>query len=180
MVTDERIRLFVAFQLPEHVVDALAKWQDGLPRSPAVRIVPRPNLHVTIAFLGARPRRELGDIVATLPGAAAAAGPPVLEPVRYRETRSVGMVVCSDEDGRAAAIADAVFQGLEALGVYEREQRSWLPHVTVVRFRKRPRSDPPLPAIGPFAPSGVAVYMSKLRPTGAQYEVLESVRLGGR
>ena len=56
----------------------------------------------------------------------------------------------------------------------EREARPWLPHVTVVRFRERPRLDPPLPSLGRFAPSGAAAFLSRLHPTGARYEALES------
>ena len=89
------------------------------------------------------------------------------------------MLVCDDRGGRAAALADDLFGRLEALGVYEREWRPWLPHVTVIRFRKRPRLDPVLPEVEPFSPSDAAVYLSRLHPSGAQYEVLESFALGG-
>ena len=34
--------------------------------------------------------------------------------------------------------------------------------------------DPPLPGTGTFVPSDAAAYLSRLHPTGAQYEVLES------
>jgi len=102
-----------------------------------------------------------------------------LEVKRYRETRSVGMLVLADPSGRATSLADRVQGGLEQLGVYERERRPWLPHVTVLRFRERPRLDPPLPQIRPFAPSGAAALLSRLHPSGARYEVLESCSLGG-
>ena len=49
--------------------------------------------------------------------------------------------------------------------------------MTVVRFRERPRLDPPLPAMGTFVPSDAAAYLSRLHPTGARYEVLERVSL---
>ena len=32
----------------------------------------------------------------------------------------------------------ALHERLEALGVYEREKRPWLPHLTVLRFREPP------------------------------------------
>ena len=51
--------------------------------------------------------------------------------------------------------------------------------VTVVRFRERPRLRPELPGLGAIVPSGAAVYLSRLRPTGAQYVVLEEFGLGG-
>jgi 2'-5' RNA ligase len=63
--------------------------------------------------------------------------------------------------------------------VYRREGRPWLPHVTVVRFRTAPRLRPGPPDLGEVSPSGVALYTSFLRRSGAQYDVLESVPLGG-
>jgi hypothetical protein len=47
-----------------------------------------------------------------------------------------------------------------------------------VRFRHRPRLSPPLPELEPFVTSDAAVYMSVLRPSGAQYSILESVAIG--
>ncbi|HST16041.1 MAG TPA: RNA 2',3'-cyclic phosphodiesterase [Gaiellaceae bacterium] len=177
MEAGDRLRLFCALRLPDDVLDRLTAWQaeHGL-----VRAVPRQNLHVTLAFLGSRPARELREIADELAGAARAAAPIVLEPVRYRETRSVGMVVLADGSGAATALADDLGTRLERAGVYRREQRAWLPHVTVSRFRERPRLAPPPPSVGPFSPSDAAVYSSVLRPDGAEYEALESVALGGR
>ena len=174
----ERVRLFCALRLPEPVLDVLEDWGAVFL---AERVVTRANLHVTLAFLGHRPRSDIDGVLAALREAAANAAPPVLRIARYRETRSVGMLVCDDEEGRATALAEDLHGRIERLGVYEREARRWLPHVTVLRFRKnRPRLAPPLPELGRFSPSDAAVYHSLLRPSGAQYAVLESVRLGGR
>jgi 2'-5' RNA ligase len=178
---DERIRLFCALRLAAETVDGLVAWQrlafDGVP---AVRPVARENLHVTLAFLGHRPERELEAIVDALRGAATSVAPPLLSVRGYRETRSVGMLTLDDEDGRAQALAHDLHRRLEALGAYEPERRRWLPHVTVLRFRERPQLRPEPPILRPFAPSDAAAYLSRLRPRGAQYEVLESVALGGR
>lgn len=148
-------------------------------RDRRVRLVPRDNLHVTLAFLGSRPAGEGAAIAAALRAAASVAARPVFEVAGYRETRSVGMLTLADESGRAAALADDLFGRLEQLGVYRREQRPWLAHLTVVRFRERPRLRPELPELPPFSPSDAAVYLSRLRPSGAQYVVLESFGLGG-
>jgi 2'-5' RNA ligase len=118
-------------------------------------------------------------ILDELRGCAARADRPALRAVRYRETRSVGMLVLEDEDGRAARLAGDVGERLETLGVYRREARAWLPHVTVVRFRTPPGLRPEPPDLGEVSPSGVALYTSSLRRSGAQYDVLESVPLGG-
>ena len=172
----DRLRLFCGFPLPDGVLDGIVQWQS---EQLGGRVVPRENLHVTLAFLGSRPREELLAVVDALRAAAKGAPAPTFEPVRYRETRSVGMLVLSDENGRATRIAEQLQERLEAIGVYRREQRPWLPHLTVVRFRERPRARPPLPDLGVFGPSDAAVYHSALRPDGAQYRVLESVALGG-
>jgi 2'-5' RNA ligase len=173
----ERIRLFCALQLPGEVLDALVSWQ--LEHLRGGRVVPRGNLHVTLAFLGSRPVGEVPAVTSALAAAAVGARDLRFRVRGYRETRSVGMVTFDDEGNRGRALAERLFDELEALRVYRREARPWLPHVTVLRFRDRPRLDPPSPDVAPFAPSDAAVYLSRLRPGGAEYEVVESVALGG-
>ena len=177
---DERLRLFVALRLPEEVVDAVAAWQASYLLGREVRAVPREHLHITLAFLGHRPAQELDAVVCALRGAAAAAGPDLrLAPARYRETRSVAMIVLDDLSGGVTALAEDVQARLEAVGAYRREDRPWLPHLTVARFRARPGLRLLPPAMGTFVPSDAAAYLSRLHPGGAQYAVLESVALGG-
>ena len=176
----ERLRLFAALPLPPDALERLTAWQHReLAAVGDARLVPPENLHVTLAFLGSRPAVEVDDILRVLADAASRAERPLLAAAGYRETRSVGMVVLADEAGRAARLADEVGEGLERLGVYERERRKWLAHVTVLRFRRAPRAQPPVPDLGEVSPSEVALYHSVLRPTGAQYEILQSVPLGG-
>jgi 2'-5' RNA ligase len=175
----ERLRLFCALRLPDDVVEELSSWQtDAFGEIEGVRVLGREQLHVTLAFLGSRPAGELAAIETELREAAFAAQPATLTVKGYRETRSVGMLVLEDEGGRAAILAVDLHERLERLGVYERERRAWLPHLTVIRFRQRPRLHPALPELGPFVTSDAAVYMSTLRPSGAQYSVLESVGVG--
>jgi 2'-5' RNA ligase len=167
---DEKLRLFCGLRLPDDAMDAIAAWQAGLDGG---RIVPRDNLHFTLAFLGWQPRSRLAEVVETLQRRCAEAAPFTFEVSGYRETRSVGMLVFTqDEDAQRLAL------GLQRdlLGHIERE--TWLPHVTVLRFRERPRLRPPLPDLGSVVTSEAAAYLSVLRPTGAEYVVLESVRLG--
>jgi len=173
----ERPRLFCALRLPDEALTALSGWQAAHLRGG--RTVPREHLHVTLAFLGHRPVAELGSILEALREAAAGAGSIRLLPERYRETRSVGMLALSDLEGGAVRLAEDLHERLERLGVYRREQRPWLPHVTVLRFRERPRLQPPLPDLGEFVPSDAAAYHSVLRSSGAQYVVVESFALGG-
>jgi 2'-5' RNA ligase len=174
---DERLRLFCAFTLPAAVRAELAAWLCELPRGTA-RLVAEESLHVTLAFLGPRP---VGDVL-SIAGAIRASlsiidQPPVFRPVRYRETRSVGMLILEDEHQRAGRVAADLHGRLEGLGVYRREARPWLPHVTVLRFRRPPRLQTAPPDLASFSPSGAAVYHSLPRRGGARYEVLDSVSL---
>ncbi|HLX20624.1 MAG TPA: 2'-5' RNA ligase family protein [Gaiellaceae bacterium] len=176
----ERLRLFLGLRLPEAALDVVETWQrEHLDR---MRVVPRDHLHVTLAFLGHRPAAELPGILEALRGAAGAVqGAVRLLPVRYRETRAVAMLVCEDEGGRAGLLAAGLQGRLESLGVYRRGARAWLPHLTVGRFRERPGLRPDMANMGTYVlvPSGASAYLSRLQRGGAQYEILETVALGG-
>jgi 2'-5' RNA ligase len=173
---DARLRLFLALELPAGTLDVLRRW--GEEQLTGGRVVPPEHLHVTLAFLGGRPAGEIDAIVGALRDAVAAAPDRIaLEPLRWRETRSVGMLVLADHGDAATRLAARLHAALERLGVYRPEARPWLPHVTLLRFRERPRLRPPLPATGTFVPSDAAAYLSRLHPAGARYEVLERVSL---
>jgi RNA 2',3'-cyclic 3'-phosphodiesterase len=181
--TGERIRLFCALDLPDEARAELASWASALHRG---RLVPAENLHVTLAFLGHRAAGEVPAIVAELHAASAAARPAELRPLRYRETRSVGMIVLDDAGGAATALADDLQGRLERLGVYRREARSWLPHVTVLRRPERGGEPPELANMCSIHVVRSALYRSSLasgasqEQRGARYDALETAALGGR
>jgi len=169
------VRLFCALQLADDTVACLAAWQAAsLTRG---RVVPPENLHVTLAFLGSRPAGEVPAILAALRDASAAAGRIELRPLRYRETRSVGMVVLEDVGGAATRLADDVQERLERLGVYRRERRPWLPHITVLRFQSREGLAPEAPNTCSIHVVRSALYRSVLGAGGARYSELQRFSL---
>ena len=180
----ERIRLFCALQLAPDTLDCLVAWQrehlsaaeaDGL-----LRVVPRGNLHVTLAFLGHRPAGDVAVVAAELRASASAAAPPALRVARVRSTRSVGMVVLEEAgEPHAAALAADLQQRLEQRGVYRREDRPWLPHVTVYRSRERAGIAPPPPNRCSIHVVRSALYRSTPGPGGARYDALDTAALGG-
>jgi 2'-5' RNA ligase len=180
--TGETLRLFCALDLPDDAVETVVAWQHRELRSAAGsgggRVVPPENLHFTLAFLGSRPASEVPAIAGALRHAIGDAPAPRLRVGGYRETRSVGMLTFEDEGGRAGALAVRLHEALETFGVYEREERPWLPHLTVLRFRERPRLRPPLPELGEVVPSDAAVFISRLRREGALYEAVETFPVG--
>ena len=178
MASDERIRLFCGLQLPDDVRVELAGWASREMR--VGRLVRADDLHVTLAFLGSRPAAEVPAIASALRVAAGVAGRVELRPRRYRETRSVGMIVLDDVGGAATALAGDLQEQLEELGVYRREARPWLPHVTVVRFRERAGARPEVANMRSINVVRSALYRSSLGSGGARYDALETAALGGR
>lgn len=171
---DDRVRVFLALELPDDAAARLAEWSARhVARGRAVG-----GFHVTLAFLGTQRRSLLAPIVDVLRREATETDRFELAFERYREARSVGMLVLTDPSGRATSLAERVQGGLERLGTYDRERRAWLPHVTVARFRERPGLHPPLPETRTFVPSEAAAFLSRLHPSGARYEVLESCSIG--
>ena len=169
---DENVRLFCGLRLPDDAADAIAAWQAGA-RPRAGRAARQPALHARLP----RPAASL----AAGRGRRGAAAP------RGRD-RAAGLRAWSATARRAASAcsssrsdegAERLALGLQRDLLGRAERDTWLPHVTVLRFRERPRLRPPLPELGPFVTSEAAAYLSVLRPTGAEYVVLESVRLGG-
>jgi len=176
----ERLRLFFGLPLPADAAEELARWGAAtFAGLRGVRVVRPEHLHVTLAFLGSRPVEELPLLRSALREAAGELLRPVLAPLSYRETERVGMMVLSDEERRAALLQARLSERLERIGAYRPERRPWLAHVTVARFSRRPRLAPPLPETGTISPSDAALYHSVLRPSGAQYDIVEAVALGG-
>jgi 2'-5' RNA ligase len=187
-----RARLFVALDLPETIRDGIVAWGRRALADPALRPVPPESLHITLAFLGYRPEKEIDRIAEVV---RASVGPAPLVELRDPVPRP--------RRGRARLFAlPALSPGTEALqagleqrlverGFYEPEKRPYWPHVTVARVRPEARgsrrpavvADPPaeLPeGLGEaFYGVRLALYRSELKPTGARYVPLAQVELPG-
>jgi 2'-5' RNA ligase len=175
----ERIRLFCALDLPDEGRAELAGWAHGLLAGRG-RLVPSENLHVTLAFLGHRPAADVPAIAAELRAAAGAAHRVELRPLRYRETKSVGMIVLEDVGGAATDLARDLQERLERIGVHRREARPWLPHVTVLRRPERGGGGPASANTCSIHVVRSALYRSSLAAGGARYDALETAALGGK
>jgi 2'-5' RNA ligase len=171
------LRLFVALDLPDPVRDALAAL--AATADPGVwRPVARDALHVTLAFLGARPAADVATIAALLDPETGGTAPPlalaeaeVLPPRRGR----VLTARIDDPSGGLAGLQARLSAALAEAGLYTPEKRPFHPHATVARLR--PRARPPRAAGVPlepleFTPEAVTLYVSRLHPRGARYEPL--------
>ncbi|HET7574824.1 MAG TPA: 2'-5' RNA ligase family protein, partial [Solirubrobacterales bacterium] len=61
-----RARLFVALDIPEDLREGLAAWGGRALGDPALRPLPAASLHLTLAFLGYRPEKEVHRIAAAI------------------------------------------------------------------------------------------------------------------
>lgn len=180
----ERVRLFVALELPEPIRAALIAWRDqALRRERDVRPLPEESLHVTLCFLGWRDAAEIEAIAAACRALAAepapllSVGDPSWLPPRRPRVLAVELL---DRDGALTRAQALLSQVLAAAGWYQPETRPYLPHVTVARAARggRPaRKALPPPAAAEFSASRVTLYRSRLLRSGARYESLATTEL---
>ena len=181
----ERVRLFVALDLPEPARQALVRWRSGVLREIGqLRPVAREALHVTLCFLGSRPATDVQAIAAGLRTTVRTAAVHELEfqtgiwlPPRQPRVLAVALHDPAGTLGRLqGAASDVLCRG----GWYLPEKRPFLPHVTVARVPARVRVSaielPELPAVRFTAPA-VTLYRSRLQRSGARYEPLVSIAL---
>lgn len=187
-----RARLFVALDLPDGIREGIVAWGEEALADPALRPVPIQSLHITLAFLGYRPEKEI-ERIAEVVGESVGAAPwvelraPVQRPPRGRARLFALPALSPGTEALQAGLEQRLVEG----GFYEPEKRPFWPHVTVARVRPEARgsrrpavvSDPPaeLPEALSEAFLGVrlALYRSELKPTGAQYVPLAQFELPG-
>jgi RNA 2',3'-cyclic 3'-phosphodiesterase len=187
-----RVRLFVALDLPEEMREEIVAWGREALVDPALRPVAPESLHLTLAFLGQRPEKEVEAIAAVL---RECAGPapwvelrePVQRPARGR-ARVYALPALSPG---AEMLQAGLARGLVEAGLYEAEERAFWPHVTVARVRPEARgsrrpaavSEPPgrLPErlLEARICRRMTLYRSELQSTGARYVPLAQVQLPG-
>jgi 2'-5' RNA ligase len=190
-----RARLFAALDLPDRVREGIVAWGREALTDPALRPVRPESLHITLAFLGWLPEKEiprLAKIVVACDGRAATIelGDPAARPERGRP-RLLALPV---ESPGTALLQTALQERLVAARLYEPDKRPFWPHVTVARVRreergsKRPALVSKLPGalpqglLQPAVCRRLTLYRSELQPQGAQYTPLAQVELpaGGR
>jgi 2'-5' RNA ligase len=180
----ERVRLFVALELPESARDAIVRWCDRLPGGGnRLRLIGRAHLHATLCFLGWRSSDEIDAIgaacavVAARPASLLRLGEGIWLPPRRPRVLAISL---HDDSGSLAALQAALSETLAAGGWYESEKRPYLGHVTVARARRgfrAPEAELPTPPALGFRASRVTLYRSRLVRSGARYEPLATVGL---
>jgi 2'-5' RNA ligase len=190
-----RARLFVALDLPEAVRDGIVAWGRGALSDSALRPIAPEALHITLAFLGYLPEKEVPRLAAIV----AASGSPapsveLVEPVPRPERGRPRLFALPAASSATVALQAGLSERLVEARLYEPEGRPFWPHVTVARVRREERGSK-RPALvgkrpGPlpknlsqlFRCVRMTLYRSELKPQGAKYTPLVQVDLpaGGR
>jgi 2'-5' RNA ligase len=187
-----RARLFVALDLPEGVRNGLEAWGREALADPALRPVRPENLHITLAFLGYRPEKEIERVAAAVEASVAPAPLiEMLEPVARPARGKPRLFALPALSPGAETLQAGLQEGLVDERLYEPEKRPFWPHVTVARVRPEGRgSRRPMPVEGspgplpttlaqPFFGVWMTLYRSELKPSGAHYVPLAQVQLPG-
>ena len=191
----ETTRTFIAIPIPEPVGQQLTRWQQRLaPEIPGCRWAESQPFHVTLAFLGDVPSRDLNELCL----AVAAAGEPFSRfelkveglgafPSSER-SRVVWAGITGGDHGPLMALREAVVRAATEAG-YRPDDPRFHPHVTLGRIKSdRGRSCDLTEMVrreqarsaGSFPVVEVVTYASTLEPRGASYAPLNRARLKGK
>jgi RNA 2',3'-cyclic 3'-phosphodiesterase len=184
------LRLFVAIELPEPLLEGMAEVQQGLKRrlgTDAVRWVDPHSCHLTLKFLGDTDEGKVAGLKEALADACAAAaamelhlsGLGVFPNARRPRVVWVGL------DGSLVGLAELQAQVEKAIGRlgFPPEERAFSPHLTLGRVRDGATTAdygaiaaalsaaPTVPA-ATLPVREVSLMRSVLRPQGAEYTCL--------
>jgi RNA 2',3'-cyclic 3'-phosphodiesterase len=184
------MRLFVALEIPRAVRDNLATLiKDLRTADPKARWVRTENIHVTLKFIGEAPPEKVQDIRSALSGVYS-------EREVELNFRGLGFFpnakrpsvlwAGTDASPNLQSLAGDIDGSLEKLG-FPREQRPFVPHLTIARFQP-PRIHEQLQSaiaqkssreFGSLRTREFHLIESKLKPSGAEYTTIETFRFAG-
>jgi len=191
-------RAFIAIELPADILRLMgqvqAQFKAAAPPA-SVRWVHVEGIHLTLKFLGAVPASQLAVITSSMAEAARGIAP---------FTATVGGAGCfpaarrprvvwigiHEPTGRLAGLQRAVESHISPLG-YPPEERGFQPHLTLGRAARDASPNDlkrlgeiialaNVGTLGQVAVSEVALIKSDLKPSGAEYSILQRARLGAK
>lgn len=184
------MRLFVSVDLPEHLTESVAAFQQPFAAASGIRLTDPEQAHVTLKFLGETPSEQVPTVCETLETALEDAG---VDPFTARvgglgvfpSLEYISVVWLGLETGGEALtrLHEAIESRTTAIG-FEPERHAFTPHVTIARMEHagdkaqvqrlvRERD----PTLGTMTVSSVQLTASTLTADGPVYSTVESVPL---
>lgn len=191
----ETTRTFIAIPIPDPVGAQLARWQQALaPEVPGCRWVESRPMHVTLAFLGDVPNRDLNELCLAVATAAEPFGRFELKVAGVGvfpgpgRPRVVWAGITADDLDPLMTLREAVVRAATTAG-YRPDDLRFHPHVTLGRIKAGRGQPCDLTALvrreqarsaGTFRVDEVVTYSSTLDPQGPTYAPLNRARLKGK
>jgi len=190
----EQIRSFIAIELPEEVLEGLARLRRELERDghKFVKWVDPGGIHLTLKFLGNIPSKRITEITEAVEEAARGVSPFNLEisglgAFPSLKQARVFWVGIGGEVDKLSRLQQNIDSALAALG-FAKEERSFAPHLTLARIRQgaspmERRSFGELVGSTVFEDKyhikveAISLMRSQLTPAGAIYTCLSAVEL---
>jgi len=188
------IRMFIAVPLNPEVIDAIGRvrdiigeYRDAFSPSRGFKMVRPENYHITLKFLGDVDEREIPAVKDVMEEAVAGLDPFDITLAGYGglpriERPRVVYINVEDAEGRLARIAGVLN---EKLSHFRKEKKTYVPHVTFIRVQ-RPAAWHGLAqrlqglldrTFGVHRVECIDLVASELKPSGAEYHMLERVFL---
>ncbi len=191
----EQIRTFIAVELEQPQRDALRRIQEMLKRDRAaryVRWVAPESIHLTLKFLGAVDSSRISELQTAIAEASRGIPPFTLRISgvgafpNTRRPRVIWAGLAGDTSA-AAQLAERIEAECAKLG-FPREERPFSPHLTLGRIKREVSSSDQqfvgdmvakaqVGELSTIDARGVTLMKSDLRPTGATYTRLDTVKL---
>lgn len=188
----ETVRTFIAFELPEHIVELAKDLQTRLRRHDLRLNWVRPdNMHLTLKFLGEVSMGGIADVITAMHSAArravpmdvSAQGLGVFPGLRNPRVLWFGLGGQTDLLAEAHRHLEGELAGMG----FAREKRPFRAHLTLARIKHAVDSGHLLDgiqAVGQYDPVAFrltewVLFQSDLRPQGPIYSSLERVALAG-
>ena len=173
------MRLFVAAELPEAVLDALVETQAALRDAVRGRYVAPDSLHLTLTFLGEVPAARVDEVASALERACAGQAPfeVHLGPLgSFGRSRSA-VLWQSVEGGSALSLLAASVRRELADASFTFDEKPFLAHVTLMRAADLTRGELPMPQMARGVLDTVTLFKSDLSGPRPVYEPLHTVTL---
>lgn len=132
----ERARLFFALWPPEEVCETLAGVADELQAECGGRAIARPNIHLTLFFVGDTPRELIAGFEAAARGVRADPFALAIDRIGYFRHNRIAWAGASRCPPGLSALEAQIRAAIAPLGV-RGEDRPYVPHVTLVRKAER-------------------------------------------
>lgn len=173
------MRLFVASELPEEMLEALAETSAALREAVRGRYVAPDSFHVTLAFLGEVEGSRVPAACDALRESCAGYGPidaSLRELGCFGRARAATLWQGVNTAG-LSALAQDVRRSLRAAG-FALDEKAFLAHVTLMRAARLEGRELPMPCLACGTIDTVTLFRSDLSGDRPRYDALERLLLG--